>query len=91
MPWTVKISPKVNKKLRTFPQKVRDAYAALEREIELYGREGNRPNYGKLGSARHHCHLRREKTACVAVWEEAAGEIRIVEVIYVGTHEKAPY
>ncbi len=26
----------------------------------------------------------------VAIWEEASGEIRIVEVTYVGTHEKAP-
>lgn len=92
MPWTVKVSNKVNKKLRTFPQRVRDAYAALEREIELSGPlRGNWPNYGKLGNFRHHCHLRKGKPSYVAVWEEVAGEVRIVEVIYVGTHEKAPY
>lgn len=92
MTWMVKVPLKINKKLRTFPPRVRDAFAALEREIELYGPvRGNWPNYGKLGSAKHHCHLRRGRPTYVAVWEEAAGEIRIVEVIYVGTHEKAPY
>ncbi|HYA42482.1 MAG TPA: hypothetical protein VEF34_14335 [Syntrophobacteraceae bacterium] len=92
MPWTVKVSSRVDKNLRTFPQKVRDAYAALAREIELYGPvRGNWPNYGKLGTIRHHCHLRKGKPAYVAVWEEAVGEVRIIEVIYVGTHEKAPY
>lgn len=27
----------------------------------------------------------------VAVWREERNEIRLVEVIYAGTHEKAPY
>ncbi len=27
----------------------------------------------------------------VAVWEESAGEVRLIEVTYVGTHAKAPY
>lgn len=92
MPWTVKVSSKVDKKLRTYPQRVRDVYAALEREMELYGPvRGNWPNYGKLESHRHHCHLKKGKPTYVAVWEETAGEIHVIEVIYVGTHGKAPY
>jgi hypothetical protein len=27
----------------------------------------------------------------VAVWEEKDKQIRLVEIIYAGTHEKAPY
>lgn len=92
MTWTVKVSNKVSKKLQTFPKRVNDTFAALAREIELLGPvRANWPNYGKLGNLRHHCHLRKGKPTYVAVWEEVVGEIRIVEVIYVGTHEKAPY
>ena len=52
---------------------------------------GDWPNYGKLGPHRHHCHLKQGQPTYVAVWEEVAGEIRLVEITYAGTHEKAPY
>lgn len=53
---------------------------------------GNWPNYGKLGENRHHCHLKKGRPTYVAVWEVAeTGEIRLIEVTYVGTHERAPY
>jgi len=50
---------------------------------------GNWPNYGKLGSNLHHCHLKKGRPTYVVVWvERSRGEI---EVTYVGTHENAPY
>ncbi len=49
------------------------------------------PNYSKLGPGRHHCHLKKERPTYVAVWEERDGGVQVVEVIYAGTHEKAPY
>ena len=61
-------------------------------EIEIAGPvRGNWPNYGKLGKGKHHCHLKKGHPTYVAVWEEKDKEIRLVEVIYVGTHEKSPY
>jgi hypothetical protein len=62
------------------------------REIEVAGPvRGNWTNYGKLGSGLHHCHLKKGRPTYVAVWEETESSARIVEVVYAGTHEKAPY
>ena len=52
---------------------------------------GDWPNYGKLKPGQHHCHLKKGHPTYVAIWEERNREIRLIEVIYVGTHEKAPY
>ena len=71
---------------------MRARLAALMAEIEMAGPvRGNWPNYGKLGPGLHHCHLKKGRPTYVALWEETEREIRLVEVIYVGTHEKAPY
>jgi len=47
--------------------------------------------YSKPGAGRRHCHLKKGKPTYVALWEEDRGEVRLVEVTYVGTHEDAPY
>ena len=52
---------------------------------------GDWPNYGKLGPGRHHCHLTKGRPCYVAVWEERDNEIKLVEITYAGTREKAPY
>ncbi len=36
-------------------------------------------------------HLKKGRPTYVAIWEVTDKEIRIIEVIYAGTHEKAPY
>ncbi|MCG6538216.1 MAG: cytotoxic translational repressor of toxin-antitoxin stability system [Syntrophales bacterium LBB04] len=92
MPWTVIIDLKVKKKLDSYPRAVRRAYLNLHREIEMEGPvRGNWPNYGKLGPNRHHCHVKKGRPTYVAIWEVIQNEVRLVEVTYVGTHEKAPY
>ena len=92
MTWEVQISRKAAKGVKTLPKSVKASLAILAKEIELSGPvRGNWPNYSRLDNDRHHCHLKKGKTTYVAVWEEKAGEVKIVEVIYVGTHEKAPY
>ncbi len=40
---------------------------------------------------RHHCHLKKGHPTYVAVWEVTDTDVCLVEVIYVGTHEKALY
>ncbi|MBC7961789.1 MAG: cytotoxic translational repressor of toxin-antitoxin stability system [Steroidobacteraceae bacterium] len=92
MTWLVKISRKADKQKEKLPEKVKSALLFLMHEISRNGPvRGDWLNYGKLSSGRHHCHIKKGKPTYVAVWEEIDGEIRFVEITYVGTHEKAPY
>ncbi len=53
------------------------------------------PHYGKLhgkkGIDKRHCHLQKGKPTYVCCWEVIDKKRKIIEVYYVGTHEKAPY
>jgi len=92
MTWTVKTHKKTKKQINKLPQRIQDIVTRLMLELELSGAiRGNWLNYGKLTDTRHHCHLKAGQPTYVAVWEESKNEIRLIEVIYVGTHEKAPY
>jgi len=90
--WEVVLRKKAEKQARALPQAVRENLYALLRDIEAYGPvRGEWPNYGKLASGRHHCHIKKGRPAYVDVWEERDRIIRLIEVTYVGTYEKAPY
>ena len=90
--WRVALHPKITKKIQALPKQAQKALVLLMREIELNGPvRGNWPNYGKLGADRHHCHLKKGQPTYVAVWEVKNASIRLVEMNYVGTHERAPY
>lgn len=90
--WEVVLSKKAVKQTRALPKIVQENLYALIRQIEIYGPvRGDWPNYGKLSSGRHHCHIKKGRPTYVAVWEVRNQTIRLVEVIYAGTHEKAPY
>ncbi|MFH1147474.1 MAG: cytotoxic translational repressor of toxin-antitoxin stability system [Pseudomonadota bacterium] len=92
MKWTVTISREAGKQITKLPQMVRDSLIALIREIDVSGPvRGNWPNYSALTGNRHHCHLKRGRPTYVAVWEIKNKKSRFVEVVYAGTHEKAPY
>lgn len=92
MTWTVALSGKAAKGIKSLPMAVLKALALLMQNMEDGGPvRGDWPNYSKLGIGRHHCHIKKGKPTYVAVWEERAGQIRLIEVIYAGTHEKAPY
>lgn len=89
--WIVTVNRKTNKAIQSLPKTVKQRLLLLIQEIELYGPvRGNWKNYSKLKSKMHHCHLKSGKPTYVAVWREKDSKIEI-EVIYVGTHEKAPY
>ena len=53
------------------------------------------PNYSKLrgkkGEDKRHCHLQKGRPTYVCCWEVKDKNQKIIEVYYVGTHEKAPY
>jgi len=92
MTYTVTLTRQAEKQKEKLPEKVKGALLFLLHEISRGGPvRGDWPNYGKLGAKRHHCHVKKGKPTYVAVWQEVAGEIRLVEITYVGTHEKAPY
>jgi mRNA-degrading endonuclease RelE of RelBE toxin-antitoxin system len=92
MGWEVQIKRKAEKQIGRLPSLVQAALIALIREMEVKGPiRGNWPNYKRLGTDRHHCHLKKGHPTFVAVWEVLDNEIRLIEVIYAGTHEKAPY
>ena len=92
MGWEVNISRKVLKGLNKLPKSAKKQLFLLMKEIEVSGPvRGNWANYGKLSTNRHHCHIKKGQPTYVVVWEEQDKEIKLVEMIYAGTHEKAPY
>ena len=93
MAWEVVVTKKVQRQYDGLPKRAKDAVIALLRDIEINGpRRGNWPNFGKLVNQKcYHCHLKKGTPTYVALWAVDKGKVRVVEVIYVGTHEKAPY
>ncbi|MEA3465814.1 MAG: cytotoxic translational repressor of toxin-antitoxin stability system [Thermodesulfobacteriota bacterium] len=92
MNWTVNMTKKAAKTISKLPNGVQESLFTLLLNIENDGPvRGDWSNYGKLSSVRHHCHIKKGKPTYVAVWEVKDKQVRLVEVIYVGTHEKAPY
>jgi mRNA-degrading endonuclease RelE of RelBE toxin-antitoxin system len=92
MTWTVTLSSRVAKGCKTLPKAIKKSLALLLTDIEDLGPvRGDWPNYSKLSHGRHHCHIKKGRPTYVAVWEENNEKVKLVEVTYVGTHEKAPY
>lgn len=90
--WTVHIPKRVGKQIKNLPKRVQDTFYALLEDMKIMGAvQGAWPNYSKLGPTRHHCHLKKGKPCYVAVWELTDKTIKLIEVEYVGSHEKAPY
>ena len=92
MIWTVKIMRRALKQIDRLPVKVRESLADLIRDMELHGPvRGNWPNYSRLSENRHHCHIKKGQPTYVTIWEVTDKGIKLIEVTYAGTHEKAPY
>lgn len=94
MSWTVRFTGKARRQVQRLPEAFRDAVDALRRDIASNGPTAHQwPHYGKLkGRAGwHHCHLNKGKPRYVAVWKVTDKTIQLVEIRYVGTHEKADY
>ena len=92
MVWTVTLSNKAAKQVSKLPERVREMLKALVLGIAATGpvkKEWH--NYSILSNGDHHCHLKKGQPTYVAVWQVMDKSIKLVEVKYVGTHEKAPY
>lgn len=94
MAWTVKFTGKAKKQKEKLPERYQVILEALTADIVLNGPvTPSWPNYGKLKGrpGYYHCHLGKGKPRYVAVWKVTDNAIQLVEVRYVGTHEKADY
>lgn len=94
MNWDVYFTSKAKKQLNDQPKHIIEAMRSLVRDIgELGPLRYNWKNFGKLKGAEclYHCHLKKGHPTYVACWEVKDKKVKIVEVYYVGTHEKAPY
>jgi len=79
----------VQKKVRKLPQNLKDVLESLVVDLEDRGPvRGDWPNYSKLSDGSHHCHL---NYSYVAVWIEENRQLNLIEVVYVGSREDAPY
>lgn len=90
--WKVMYSRKARKQLRKLPELIQDTVLALVMDMEDTGPiRGDWPNFSKLSLRQFHCHLKKGKPTYVACWKLVNKKIKLIEVYYVGTHEKAPY
>lgn len=91
MSWAVTFTARARKQKARLPERMRELLFQLAKDIESSGPvRGDWPNYSKLSANRHHCHLNKGRPSYVAVWREDRETVS-VEIIYAGTHEKAPY
>jgi mRNA-degrading endonuclease RelE of RelBE toxin-antitoxin system len=99
MVWIVQITRKATKQAKKLNTKALTALQLLVEEMKLKGPAPGKqwPNYGKLKgqmSKQHHLrhyHLTKGQPTYVCCWEVKDKTIKLIEVYYVGTHEKAPY
>ena len=93
MTWEVKLSSKAEKQAKKLPNDdLKILLTTLIADIELNGPvRKNWGNYSKLSKYSHHCHIKSGKPTYVVCWLVEDKKIKLAEVYYVGTHEKAPY
>ncbi|MEF3696289.1 type II toxin-antitoxin system RelE family toxin [Desulfolutivibrio sp.] len=95
MKWTVTFTRKAAKQAKKLPGLIAKRLEALLLDIQETGPiHPDRPRFGKLKNRPgevYHCHLNKGRPVYVVVWEIEKNSIRVVEVVYVGTHENAPY
>lgn len=97
MKWKVTVDKRTYKQFKKMPEKVLLITQLLINDLTNNGLyPGNQwPNFGKLtglkSKGKYHCHLIKGKPTYVACWELIDKKERLIEVYYVGTHEKVPY
>ncbi|MDR0934595.1 MAG: cytotoxic translational repressor of toxin-antitoxin stability system [Burkholderiaceae bacterium] len=93
--WSVIFSRKAGKQKDKLPPAVADTLYLLRKELEARGPVVPRwPHYGKIAgsqSGHYHCHLNKGHPTYVVVWQVVDKVVRILEIQFVGTHEKVNY
>ncbi len=96
MAWSVVFANRVAKQVRRLPKLIQEVLLLLVRDLEVHGptTSGTWKSYGKLKGSRwdlRHCHLVKGRPTYVCCWEVKNKQLKIMEIYYAGTHEKAPY
>ena len=92
MVWKVWLTASVRQRLKKLPKSIDEIFQLLLAELGLSGPvQKDWPHYGKLQEDCYHCHLQRGKPTYVAVWRVLSKKAKVLEVTYVGSHEKAHY
>lgn len=96
MNWNVYFSEKASKQAKKLNKKIITILDLLVSDLRQNGAAPGKgwSNYGKLEGKKidiRHCHLTKGKPTYVCCWEVVDKQKKIIEVNYVGTHEKAPY
>ena len=90
--WQVNYTKKAIKQVRKLSPKIQKLLNLLEKELKFSGpTRGNWSNFSKLGHKGYHCHIKKGRPTYVACWTVQDKKNKVMEVYYVGTHEKAPY
>jgi len=92
--WSVGLTKRAGKQLDSLPKAIQQKFDLLAKELEVSGPlRANWSNYSALKGQgqRYHCHIKKGRPTYVVCWEVVNKEIKLIEVYYVGTHEKAPY
>lgn len=96
MEWEVQFTNKAAKQVKKLSEGVVLALQVLVGDLARKGPApgANWPNYGKLRGKKtedkRHCHLMKGNPTYVCCWTVFKSE-KLIEVYYVGTHEKASY
>ena len=94
MIWDIRLTAKARRNLSKIPLGVREALQMLLADLEYSGPiKSNWPHYGKISGWKdcYHCHLQKGRPTYVAVWQVVRQTEKLIEVKYIGTHEKARY
>lgn len=98
MAWLVELTHNTVKQRKKLPIKTQTQFDLLAKEIEILGPMRNKwSNFGVLRKSRtvpsnsFHCHIKSGRPTYVVCWRVIDKSKKIVEIYYVGTHEKAPY
>ena len=92
MVWRVWLTASVRQGLKKLPKGINEIFQLLLAELGLSGPvQKDWPHDGKLRQDCYHCHLKRGRPTYVAIWRVLSKKDRLMEVTYVGSHEKARY
>lgn len=92
--WQIENTKKLGKQVGNLPSSIRAQAFALFTDIEKDG--AYQPGWPHFSSLKgkgipdecYHCHLKRGRPTYVACWRIIDKKKKIIEVFYVGTHEK---
>lgn len=94
--WTIKTTKTLDKQAAKLRKKILFILMLLFEDLASKGPAlPDWPNYSKLHGKKdednRHCHLQKGRPTYVCCWKVVDKKRKIIEVYYVGTHEKAPY